>query len=79
MKKIAIRINPEDDIRIIDAGSDINLVDVTGSITVLGWVCDDSSFGDNFDTDCMLYRKGTCPSEQIRDNYNRLWHLLRSK
>ena len=48
-------------------------------LEVIGTVCDDKEFGDNCNTDCALYRNGTCPSKPMRDCFGDLWHVIPSK
>lgn len=43
----------------------------------IGTVCDNREYGDNCNTDCLLFRKGTCPSVPMRDSDGDLWHVLR--
>ena len=42
----------------------------------LGTVCDEEEYGDHCNTDCPLYRSGTCRSVSIRDVHGKMWHVV---
>ncbi len=56
------------------------LIDLGIEHEVLGEICDDQEFGDNCNTDCLHYRKGTCPATTLRECVRgELIHVLMEK
>ena len=77
MKSNYLAIEIRGEVHILNDSDELGgLIDRGITHNVLGRVCDNQEFGDNCNTDCLLFRQGTCPSKLIRDINGQLWHVI---
>lgn len=77
MRYLAIEIRGQ--VHILNDRDELGgLIDCDIEHRTLGEVCDDQEYGDRCNTDCPLFRSGTCTSTPIQDVTGNLWHLKKN-